>query len=323
MNILWLTLDRSKQTIKHFDNFREAVEKIANVTVIKKSQQGLTGRAFAEGIYSGKIKDQEIVPSGTFNKNQFDVIVTDALFAMPNENWGKFRNIPKAYIAEDLHGDLPKKQKELGIKYKFDFLFTRYFSPTKLHPECFNHHKVFWLPHCVPESYFIEDSTKVVGVLLSGSCNSYYPFRQAVEKVFKNDPRFWRIERYRGPNETDRNESGVDYIKNLLSKAKIHPVCGGKAELGGYVVCKYAEIPAAGTLAISPEFEDLKAYGFKDRENIVFCKKHEDILKTFNYYLENNEERIRIVNNGRQLIKNRHTCDKRAAEFIETLVTSR
>lgn len=315
MRILWATLDRSSQTISHFENLRYAVANIADVTTVIKSQRGLESRAFADSIFSGKVKDEILLDK--YDEKDFDFIVADALFAWPGENWKRFR-IPKAYITEDLHEFLPRKQKEIAIKSGFNILFARYFEALKkMHPEVFNYHRCIWLPHSVPISYFqdfFSIDNKPVDILLAGSVTSYYPFRQYVEKVFSGRKNFKRVKRVRGPRENDINPIGMEYLM-LLNSAKCAIACGAKVE---YTVCKYAEIPAAGSMIVSPHFKELGNYGFIDGQNIVIANQS-NVEDKINYYLKNDKERYKITTNGREMIRQNHTCDIRAKQFIKHL----
>jgi len=316
LNILWVCTDKSAQCISHFDNLRLAVEDLANVTVVMKSQKGMVGKTFAEGIYSGKIKDEIVLDK--YDERDFDFLICDALFAFPNERWDRFKNIPKAYIVEDLHGDLPKKQTDISINNKFDICFTRYLRPLKkFHPRVSKHQKVLWLPHSVPEYYFVEFfpiDKKPIDILLTGSVNSYYPFRQQIEKIFESNPRFERVSRYRGDDEVNRNPIGMQYLE-LLNSAKIHPACGATVE---YVVCKYAEIAASNTMIISPWFEELGDYGFINGQNIVIADNR-NMRNKIDYYLSNDEKRYEITENGRKLIQEKHTCRIRSSELLKHL----
>ncbi len=316
MRILWVTLNRKIQCISHFDNLRLAVEDIAEVTVVIKFTQGLIGRNFAEGIFSGKVKDETLLNS--YHEKDFDFLICDSLFAFPSEDWSRFKNITRAYIVEDLHGILSKKQTDISIKNKFNICFTRYLRPLKkFFPQIYNHQKVVWLPHSVPGDYFVEfypPEHKPLDILLTGSVNSTYPFRQKIEQLYKNDLRFKRVPRYRGVDEINRNPTGMNYLE-LLNSAKIHPACPSTLN---YVVCKYAEIAATNTLIISPWCDELGKYGFKEGQNIVVANIN-NVKEKIDYYLNNNKKRVKITEAGRKLIEERHTCDIRAKQLIKHL----
>ena len=56
---------------------------------------------------------------------------------------------------------------------------------------------------------------------------------------------------------------------------------------------------------------------FRQREDIIYYGNEEECVKWMNYFLEHDEERERIANNGYQKIKLYHTAENRAKEIVE------
>lgn len=105
-----------------------------------------------------------------------------------------------------------------------------------------------------------------------------------------------------------------EYVK-FINSGHIFPVDGGRYD---YPVAKYFEVMACKTLALGPEPLDASLLHFKTGENLgVFSKDtiEQDIL----YYLNNEKERNRIVQNGYKTVLEYHTNKIRARYFLEML----
>ena len=81
---------------------------------------------------------------------------------------------------------------------------------------------------------------------------------------------------------------------------------------------KYFEALACGTLLLASSSPELEELGFIDGETFVAVDK-ESIVEKVSYYLMHDEERERIIQQGRQLILNRHTTEKRVDGLLEII----
>jgi spore maturation protein CgeB len=81
---------------------------------------------------------------------------------------------------------------------------------------------------------------------------------------------------------------------------------------------KYFEIPACGTLLLAPGSQELTDLGFVD--GVTFVTVNETNVKAkAEYYLQNDLERERIIQNGMHLIEQRHTTAVRAQEMLQAI----
>ena len=106
LKILWLTIDRSKRIFQNFDYFREELEKVADLDIVWKYTDPHRAGYYSKLCMKGKIPPEGAIPRRLLEKD-YDVLVTDALFAYMNEGIEKFR-CPKAFISGDLHRAVPK-----------------------------------------------------------------------------------------------------------------------------------------------------------------------------------------------------------------------
>ncbi len=84
---------------------------------------------------------------------------------------------------------------------------------------------------------------------------------------------------------------------------------------------KLAEYMGMGLLVLSPHLPTMDKVGFKDKENIVYYKVHDlnDLKSKIQYYLEHEEERKKIAENGRKLVLATMTWDIIVNKFLEQL----
>lgn len=84
---------------------------------------------------------------------------------------------------------------------------------------------------------------------------------------------------------------------------------------------KVAEYMGMGLLVLSPHLPSMDKEGFKDKENIVYYKAHDldDLKSKIKYYLEHEEERKDIAENGRKLALKTMTWDIIVNGFLEEL----
>jgi spore maturation protein CgeB len=81
---------------------------------------------------------------------------------------------------------------------------------------------------------------------------------------------------------------------------------------------RFFEIPCSGGLQLTtycPEMADL----FIDGESIKYFKSPEDLPKIIDSLLTNHEQRIKIINNSKELILNEHNYTKRALAILESI----
>ena len=319
MKILWLTVDRSQRVAKHFDDFRRAAKKVADVTVVKKhlkfSGGGRRMWTASKGLAEGTLAVEDLVLDHLATDSNYDYIFCDAFFAYMYEPWNEFP-IPSGIFIEDVHGGTPKKQVdragELGVKtifHRFNFPFHKFHCDAKIE------HRCIWLPHSVNMERFTDQVEKDKDVLHTGVYNQqFYPHRYEVIELLRDKSYFTYIARPSDRLKEKRSEHWPidrDY-DNLLQSARI---CITGGALYGAPVQKFVEIPAANSLLMSNWFPDLGLMGFRDGYNMVAYSKENVVDKVED--LLNNEDKIEeISKKGFDLVVERHTSEIRARQFV-------
>lgn len=100
-----------------------------------------------------------------------------------------------------------------------------------------------------------------------------------------------------------------------LRKSKVAFADGGE---GHFLVRKFIEIPARGTLLACEEIIGLKELGFRNGENMVTVTL-DNVLDISAELFQNPEEMQRIADNGRKLVLAKHTSRHRAENTIEAI----
>lgn len=310
MKILWLTIYRGNRVARHFDTLRNAVSKIAKVDHMVRNINMIAG-PYSKATVSGQIKQKPILHN-LLEKENYDFIMCDALFAYLSEDWKNIK-IPKAALLEDMHGPIVKYQADYIADRNFDIVFHRYNAPMKeYHPTLFMVSKCIWLPHAV-DKIFHYYGEKTIDVLFTGCIGQTYPTRRTVVERLKDKPYFKRWKR--PPESLEKKEKypiGEGYAK-LISSAKIHPTCGSKLY---YPVMKFMEIPACRTLLMSDWFSELRYLGFQPGRNMVTLDM-QGLDRQMKWWIKHDKKREEVAKAGEELIKQKHTVEIRAKEFLE------
>jgi hypothetical protein len=153
--------------------------------------------------------------------------------------------------------------------------------------------------------------------LLTGFIGDYYPLRKHI--FLRGHIEYLHHPGY-GNDSTiskSRYKIGADYYKELNKY-----FCSvATSSIVNYVVAKYFEIPAVGTLLLGQYTPDLEALGFVDGNNYVKLTKDNACSKIWEV-LQKPEEHETIRRNGMQFVLDNHTHLQRfeyLKNFIEGL----
>ena len=325
MKILWCSIDRSMRVATHFDAFQNAVSTIAEVTHIKRKLPCLPGQYTKWLCERGKLMmpssltDAAWTNISEWDLNEFDFVMCDAIFAFAYDKWYKVK-IPKGVLVEDLHGSA-KIQVQLAVKHRFDVIFHRYRDPfKKMYPKVWkNGQEKVWLPHSVNTSAFRDYGLeKDIGVFLPGMITKkYYPLRNKIHHLLKDEPYYLRIER---PSETidkvPKYPVREDYAR-LINRSKMTITTGATVD---YAVMKFFEIPLCNSMLVSNWFPELADLGFVRGTNMMPFETSEECGRIVKHFVYQNIDGIKkITEEGRKLIESRHTTDIRAQEFLDAV----
>lgn len=235
-------------------------------------------------------------------------------------------DIPKGCFVIDIHYS-PQERNKFFKQNKIDLIFSvtksRFLQTFPQHKEKFR-----WFPFAINPTVFKDWSmTKDINFLLMGQVfdrerksrnltntpRGKYPFREEV-LVKMRDSKGFVFHSHPGHYAKSTSKAFLNerYSKEL-NRSKMFFTCGSKFN---YPVLKYFEAPASRTLLMAKPVQDLLDLGFEDGVNFVACNEANFQEKAM-YYLENEEERNRITDNGYNFIHSRHTNDSRAQQFIK------
>lgn len=145
-----------------------------------------------------------------------------------------------------------------------------------------------------------------------------YAFRDAVFSHMKNHPGFvYHPHPGHLAKQSDLLIVNEEYAKEL-NRAKIFFTCGGRHKTGRVAVLKFFEAPACRTLLLAEPNDDIIDLGFIDRENYAACTT-DDFMEKADFYLANDQERIRITENGYHFVHQHHTHDERAKQMLKEI----
>jgi len=258
-----------------------------------------------------------------WHKNSFDAVIVASCHPDTIKHYAQILSmIPKDVVTVFIDGgDRPevggdfdrlggKKEYVEAIKERpFDLIFKREYLLDRAYDE-----NVYPLPMCFDISNL-----------------------PALDGTYKYDVSFWAVESHEirtkalellqnkfdcAQNGTVRNQvmkkykrKGMFYLQEL-ARCKI----GLNLRGAGWDTLRYWEIPALGGFMISQRPKIKIENNFIDREDVVYCKDDlSDLLELCEYYLEHEDERMKIANNAAEHTKKYHTDIVRAQTILDKI----
>jgi spore maturation protein CgeB len=197
------------------------------------------------------------------------------------------------------------------------------FSVTKTHflntyPEY--EEKFRWLPWSInPEVFKDWKLEKSIDFLLMGLLDDPqiggYPFRKAVLQKMKDEKGF--VHHAHPGHNIGYNDGAIinEAFAQEINRSKIFFTCGSQI---GYPVLKFFEVLGCRTLLLAESNQDILELGFKDGVHFIACDRTNFYNKAA-FYLEQEEKREQIANNGFHFIHTNHTNEIRAKQFINEI----
>lgn len=224
-------------------------------------------------------------------------------------------NIPMGMIMIDLHSDVEKRKKfinENHVKYLFSICrdaFKIYY------PEYLD--KMFWFPHFVNTDVFKDyGQPKDIDVLMMGCISGKeYKFRKHILSVMQHEPGFVYHTHPGYKYSVDPDEYVRENYAKEINRAKIFIT---EDSIYHYPVKKYYEVPACNTLLLAPTSRELEDLGFIPGVNFVDIAE-DDFLEKSRYYILHDKEREEISYRVYEMVRTRHSAQKRSMDFINTL----
>lgn len=223
----------------------------------------------------------------------------------------------KAIFADDLHSwDEAMKRRKRIAYLMCDTVFAAYaYAVEEFFPNLSRLKKVVWIPHAASPDFVLPFNERAENaVLLSGAVNDHYPLRQRVKLLY--DAQTYPIAYHPHPGY----HCGYDYERDdrvgrgYASKLNRYLTGFADSPRYGYVVAKYFEIPATGSLLLADASvgEHFGRLGFIDGVHYVSVTS-ENLEERLAYVLDerHREEVDEIRRVGQALVWQRHrTCDR-------------
>ncbi len=297
INLLFLTKDYSKHVFRNLHYLAEALNEVTNLVVWSDP---------------GDIKD--ILKQIPFTPD-FILINDKTPENSPIITGLSSINIPIGMIINDLHSHIDKQKKfmnENNIKYIFSFYRDAF---KKFYPEYLD--RMFWFPHWVNTDVFKDYKlNKDIDYLLMGIIyKKVYPLRGEILETMKDEPGFLYHKHPGYIFSTGPNEYVGEKYAREINRAKIFIT---EDSIYHYPVSKYYEVLACNTLLLATASKELEDLGFIPRETFVTINK-DNFVSEAKYYLSHEKEREEIAKKGYEMVRKRHSAQKRASEFVNIL----
>lgn len=230
----------------------------------------------------------------------------------------------KYIFADDLHWRDGHMRYRKFISYllcdtvlsTYAYVFDQFF------PEIARKREVVWIPHSASPDFLLRfNSHAENAIFLSGAINHYYPLRQQMKSLY--DSRSYPISYHPHPGY----HCGYDHRTNenvgngFANKINSHKAAFTDCLIFNYIVAKYFEIPATGSLlladmSVNAAFEQL---GFIENEHYLPVSS-DTLEEVIRYALDdsNHSKLDEIRKNGQALVWQKHTTGDRARLINET-----
>lgn len=313
INILYFTINWSTFTYKPDHYFKLELAKLPDVKVHFKLGHR-DGKTKNGGHLPDIIKNLDFVPDFIYFDDFESIRGVYGLPSGMNEV-----KIPKGILFHDVNR-INDSFRSYVVENKIDLVFAHYRDAfIKYFPDLKD--RLRWLPnHAYSPVFRKYNVDKSIDYLMMGKINDLYPLREKIYASMINMKGFVTHGHpgYKWVSEKEKEKQNLyideKYAKEI-SRAKMFLTCGSKYK---FAVGKYFEIPACGTLLLASGFPELEDLGFIHKKTFVQIDEN-NFLDKAQYYLKNEEKRNLITENGRQLIKSRHTTAVRVREFVDEL----
>lgn len=223
--------------------------------------------------------------------------------------------IPVGAIVHDLKYKTRHRRK-FYEKENITHLFTHYRDASlKYFPQFTD--RFHWLPHHVPTNLFHDDygGIKDIDYLMIGAMfPKLYPERIKMYNLMKDEAGFVSHSHpgYTPLEPGDSNGVTGEAYARELNRAKIFITCDSADH---FPLMKYFEVLASNTLLLASASQELSELGFVDGETFVAVDAT-NVKDKAAYYLANEAERLTIARRGYEMVRDRHSTEKRALELL-------
>lgn len=226
-------------------------------------------------------------------------------------------NIPTGLIVNDVHRFKELRRRYIrknNIRHIFSVVREKFYEN---YPEYID--KMEFHPHFVNTDIYKDYGLKKdINLLMMGAVNYFYPLRQKILYSYKEDTNFVYHDHpgYRNFNMDEENQIyiGEKYAKEI-NRSKIFFTC---PSILNYPVKKYFEVLACKSLLLAPTFKELEDLGFIPGTHFISIDEN-NFKEKAAYYLANEIERNKIVEQGYLFAHQTHSVKIRAQQLVHKI----
>lgn len=229
----------------------------------------------------------------------------------------------KCLFADDLHWGWPEEGQRKFLCYSLcDTIISSYaYRFDDMYPQLSRIKRIAWVPHSASPDFMLPFNAHAENaILLSGSLDHHYPFRERVKRL--HEQQSYRIAYHPHPGygcDYDYETSG-DVGQGYAAKINSYRAAFTDSSHYRYVVAKYFEIPATGALLMADDSvsAQLHELGMIEHKNYLPVSSN-NIEEKIEYVLneQNHQELDEIRKRGQELIRERHKTSDRARMIDE------
>lgn len=230
---------------------------------------------------------------------------------------------PKYLFADDLHSshDWIRPRNLVSFALFETILSTYAYVWDYFYPEFCGTKKLVWIPHSASPDFMLNyNPTPENSIFLSGSISPSYPLRQKMQKLYAQGSYAIACQSHPGYNSQYDYESDGNVGRRFAETINKHRAAFTDSSKYRYMVAKYFEIPATGSLLFADEAVSgpLKDLGFLRNEHYLSVSK-ENLRERIQYVLDerNHEALDNIRRKGQELVWRRHKTTDRARQIEE------
>jgi len=251
-------------------------------------------------------------------------------------DWQNLRKVtvPTVLLFNELNAGLGQRIAWIN-KNRIDLtLWGTYHIMNQLRGYMFKGHKMRWFPWWADTKIFKDYGyARENDVAILGSLPGH-PLRGVMWNTIRTRTDFKFFRRERPSHDALHLNPKTAFIHGnyarAIAKSKIlifdsapprsitHPFKKHEivAKASVYALKKFWEGMACKTLVMAPEPVDAKRLGFKAGHNYVEINR-DNFTKKIKYYLKHPDERKKIALNGYNIVRKRHTVNRRARQLIQ------
>jgi glycosyltransferase involved in cell wall biosynthesis len=232
------------------------------------------------------------------------------------------KNVKLIGYLHNLHGNESMKSNMIKMLNRYDIILSPAEETFKNQYSKYLNKFIFFPNFFAPHERYIKfefNKNPIFKCLLSGALASEYPLRSFIfDKIDRSKVSIIPHPGYKKSKKEILNDvscyTGDKYANELYS----YFCCLSTSSKFNYVLAKYLEIPAVGSLLIANETNDLKKIGFIAGEHYVSITK-ENALETIYECLDNPDKYIEIRKNGMGFVRRNHSINNRFEQLKNIL----